>query len=174
MKTAFSILALAAVAAAANKDHEANVKFYEGSACDGKVIVDSHLKVGQCKKMKLKLVVDTPQLKETYTHIKLSGDDFSEAYVFENEKECKDYGDDFDKDKEVTFIRAPAKDACYPCNKCGSAKSVRFDTVAPKKVESGTKGSDANSVEDDAKSGDNAASSVVASSVVVLAATVAS
>jgi len=172
---AFSSLAVAVLA---NANHEAKVHLFEGAACGGKVIAKHHMKMGHCQKLDHTLKVDTPQLKEDYHYMSLSGDDFSEVYLFGNKEECKEYGTDFDQNKVVTFIRAPGRDICYECNHCGTAKSVRFDTVKEHdhkhddkpKAEEKPEDVDVNAANDDGGS----AAGLVVSSLVVLASSVAS
>jgi hypothetical protein len=151
---------LVAVSAATN--YESHVEVFDGDDCKGHML-DRTLKTGACHSMKKDVVVKELSDKG-YGHVKQSGDNPNEIYLFHSKADCEAYGDDFNPAVEVVFIRAPGQDNCYSIVRGGTAKSIRF--TAPK-AQGG--GSDVN-VEN--KSAD--AHTIVASSLALIVATTAS
>jgi len=104
--------------------YESHVEVFSDENCKGHML-DRTLKTGECHSMKLDLLVpDISQLN--YGHVKHSGDNPNEVYFFESKAKCEAYGDSFNKDVEVVFIRAPGRSNCYSIVRGGNAKSIRF------------------------------------------------
>jgi hypothetical protein len=120
----FSMIISAMATTAFATQYESHVEVFSNENCKGHML-DRTLKTGDCHAMKLDLLVpDISQLN--YGHVKHSGDNPNEIYFFESKQKCEEYGDSFNKDVEVVFIRAPGRSNCYSVVRGGNAKSIRF------------------------------------------------
>jgi len=123
-----TIVAAAAVAQAKLDPEAVGVKAYERENCEGNPEIFETLFTGDCVTTKKHITVkDLNDSK--FNVLKKSGDDTNEMYMFESVETCKAYGNKFNPDVEVAFIRAPGRGDCYPCKDCGTIKSVKFSDV---------------------------------------------
>jgi len=119
----------AAVFVNAEVDPEAvGVKTYTSENCAGETLFSETLFTGDC--VQTKKSVEVKELNNAFFNIiKKSGDDDNEFYMFPNKESCKQYGNKFNPEIEVAFIRAPGRNNCYECKQCGSVKSLMFSDV---------------------------------------------
>lgn len=123
-----TIVATAALVQAKVDPEAIGVKTYLNDDCDGAPQVHETLFTGDC--VSIKNSINVQELNDAeFNILKKSGDDPNEFYLFPSTEACKEYGNKFNKDVEVAFIRAPGRDKCYPCQNCGDVKSVKFSDV---------------------------------------------
>lgn len=123
-----TIVAAAAFVQAKVDPEAVSVKAYETEDCAGSPLIHETLFTGDC--VATKASIDVKELNDAkFNILKKSGDDANEFYMFPNVAACKEYGNKFNKDVEVAFIRAPARNDCYPCQNCGSVKSIKMGDV---------------------------------------------
>lgn len=132
----------AAVFVNADVDPEAvGVKAFTSENCAGDELFQETLFTGDC--VQTKNSIEVAELNNAFFNIiKKSGDDDSEFYMFPNKESCKQYGNKFNPDIEVAFIRAPGRNKCYECKQCGSVKSVIFKDVMSETTDTKTKKED--------------------------------
>jgi len=128
MKQFATIVAAAALVQAKVDPDAVSVKTYTTEDCTSTPQVHETLFTGDC--VTIKNAINVKELNDAkFNIIKKSGDDANEFYMFPNTEACKEYGNKFNKDIEVAFIRAPSRGKCFPCQNCGDVKSIKFADV---------------------------------------------
>jgi len=140
MFKSIAIIAASAAAVSAKVDPKAmEVETFASTDCSGNAMFKKELTYGECVEVKNSVNVEKLN-NAVFEIVKKSGDHENEIYLFPNVESCKSYGNTFNSDVEVAFIRAPARNKCSPCQDCGNVGSMIIKDVDMKEVK--TKGED--------------------------------